>query len=319
MIKSFLILFSVTLATCNKNVMPQDGNDNLKLYQTIVADGIVRDYHIYIPNDPTGKPLVLLLHGHGGKSDDVIGETNVRSPQKVWLSVAEQDDFIVVVPNGSIGSDNKRGWNDCRSGASGNPTTNDVSFISQLLEKIHSEYGHNENKVFVAGISNGGHMATRLALEVPDKITAFAAVVSAMPEESNCANSIEPVSALYMNGTADPILPYEGGEMAGNRGSVKSTEESVAYWINRNGITASPLVTDFADTNTGDKSTATKYHYKNGTNNTEVILYRIDNGGHTEPSITERYRNLFLLVVGNQNADLEMATEIWGFFKDKSK
>jgi len=48
-------------------------------------------------------------------------------------------------------------------------------------------------------------------------------------------------------------------------------------------------------------------------------LIEVVGGGHTEPSIAERYSNLFLLVVGNQNGDFEMAEEVWGFFSDKSK
>jgi len=43
--------------------------------------------------------------------------------------------------------------------------------------------------------------------------------------------------------------------------------------------------------------------------------YEVVNGGHTEPSIQERYSNLYKLIVGNQNGDIEMAQEIWGFFR----
>ena len=45
-------------------------------------------------------------------------------------------------------------------------------------------------------------------------------------------------------------------------------------------------------------------------------VYRIDGGGHNEPSIEERYRALFLRVVGEQNHDIEMADEVWAFFAD---
>jgi polyhydroxybutyrate depolymerase len=48
------------------------------------------------------------------------------------------------------------------------------------------------------------------------------------------------------------------------------------------------------------------------------MLYKINNGGHAEPSQTERYGNFFLSIVGNQNGDFEMANEIWEFFKEKS-
>ena len=58
-----------------------------------------------------------------------------------------------------------------------------------------------------------------------------------------------------------------------------------------------------------------KYSYVNGVNDSEVLLYRVNNGGHTEPSIAERYANIWKLIVGNQNGDVEMAEEVWDFFK----
>ena len=71
--------------------------------------------------------------------------------------------------------------------------------------------------------------------------------------------------------------------------------------------------------NANDNSTVERNQYRNETNDTEVVLFKVINGGHTEPSIEERYSNIFLSIVGNQNADIEMANEIWSFFKDKTK
>lgn len=315
----FLISLMVILISCNKMDETIDDDQNLKLNQSIIIDGITRNYHIYVPDKNADKPLVILLHGNGGNFDDVLGVSNVKSPQKVWLNLAEQNDFIIVVPNGSLGSENKRGWNDCRNDALGNPETNDVFFIDQLLEKVKSEFNYNQKKVYISGVSNGGQMAIRLALEIPEKITAFAATIASMSENSHCANSTIPVSALFMNGTQDPILPYNGGQMAGNRGLVKSTDESVLFWINRNKIAEAPIEQTFNDINISDNSYAFKYSYQNGSNNTEVELYKVINGGHAEPSETERYGNLFLAIVGNQNGDFEMANEIWNFFRNKSK
>ena len=315
--KIILIIVSLLFTTGSKEIL-HDGRRNLILNQKIDINGTERNYHIYVPKNPSGKPLVILLHGNRGNFNEVIGKSLVKSPQKIWLKIAKQNDFIVIVPNGSLGSKKKRGWNDCRSDAQGNPQSNDVLFISQLLEKVKTDYDHNANKVYVAGVSNGGQMAIRLATEIPEKITAFAAIVASMPVNSKCKDSDIPVSALFMNGTADPILPYESGQMASNRGLVKSTEESIAYWIDRNGVSVNPIENVLNDTNNKDKSTGLKQLFKNGSNNTEVMLYKILNGGHAEPSKSIRYRRFFKSIVGNQNGDIEMAEEIWIFFKNKT-
>jgi len=318
--KIVLLCLVLLLTSCNKNDdRPEQIEQGLILDQTIAINGTEREYHIFVPNDQPNNPVVVLLHGNTGSSDQSLGLTNAKSPQKVWLSIAEQNNFILVVPNGSLGSTERRGWNDCRNDAEGQPPMNDVLFIDQLLGKVQTDYGYNTGKVFIAGVSNGGIMALRLAMEIPEKITAFSAVIASMPENSECINSTVPISALFMNGTDDPIIPYEGGQVPGNRGKVKSTEESMAYWIDRNGTSESPIVGIIPDRNTDDDCTAERFLYTNGTNNTEVALYKITNGGHTEPSISERYSNIYLSIVGNQNADFEMAAKIWAFFKDKSK
>lgn len=89
--------------------------------------------------------------------------------------------------------------------------------------------------------------------------------------------------------------------------------------MNRNGISENPIETAIPNTNENDDCSAVKFFYKNGTNNTEVAFYKINNGGHVSPSIAQRYSNAYLTIVGNQNGDIEITDEIWNFFKDKSK
>jgi len=305
-------------SSSQSNKLPQVKN-GLILNQKIVINETERNYHIYAPNESKDKPIVVLLHGNRGNFNELVGKSLVKSPQKVWLDLAKEHDFIVVVPNGSLGSKKKRGWNDCRSDAQGNPKSDDVLFISQLLDSVKKQYNYDTDRVFVTGISNGGQMAMRLAMEIPEKITAFAAIVASMPVSSKCSDSKIPISALYMNGTADPILPFNGGQMASKRGLVKSANESIAYWVSRNGTSSSPIKTTLKDSNKKDNSKVETYKYKNGINNTEVVFYKIINGGHSEPSKKIKHRRFYKTIVGNQNNDIEMAAEIWNFFSNKSK
>jgi len=287
--------------------------------QTIRIDGIDRAYHIYLPRTRENKPVVMLLHGHGGSFDQSIGEEYSKNPQRLWIDVAEENEIILIIPNGALGSEDTRGWNDCREDAFANPETDDVKFLSELLDKISSEYLHDTKRVYICGISNGASMAIRLAQEIPNKITAFASVITTMAVNSECADSDIPVSAIFMNGTADPIAPYDGGTIVGGWGEVTSTSESLAYWISRNGTSTVPVIETLADVDTNDDSHVKKYTYDNGANNTEVVLYEIVGGGHTEPSLVERYAELYLALVGRQNGDIEMADAVWDFFRKKSK
>jgi len=318
--KSLIILSVLLVIGCSDdNETGNNPRTGLLLDNLIKSSGIDRAYHLFVSQNHINRPLVIILHGNGSSHDDIIGENNISSPHKVWLSIAAQNDFMVLIPNGTLGSNNKRGWNDCRMDAMGNTNANDVSFIADLLTALQREFEYDAKKVFVVGTSNGGHMAIRLAQELPDRITAFASILAAMAVNSECTNSTYPLSALFMNGTDDPFLPYMGGEMTANRGEVMSLEQSINYWVTRNKTSIMPSIESIPDNNITDNSTAIKYIYQNGTNNSEVVLYEIVEGGHTEPSIEERYSNIFLRLVGNQNGDFEMAEEIWDFFKNKTK
>ena len=287
--------------------------------QSISIAGNVRNYHVFLPSDPANASIVFLLHGNGGSSDQLLGLTGFKAPYKVWIDIARKDNVILVVPDGRMGSNDKQGWNDCRTDAWTNPEGDDVTFLSYLLDEVKSQYGSIHSRVYVTGTSNGGLMTQRLADEIPEKINAIAIVVASKPLNTECIDSTAVLPVLFMNGTDDPILPYDGGEIGSDRGKVLSTPDTVNYWINRNQTELSPVVTMLSDVNLGDGSQVIRYSYYGSAGNPAnefglVEHYEIVNGGHTEPSIAERYSNLYKLIVGNQNADLEMAEEIWRFF-----
>ena len=299
--------------------------------RALMVSGVERTYHLYVPQNAANASVVLLFHGNKSDNDQIIGidrsllNRELKAPYKVWLTLAEEENIILVIPNGSEGTTGDNGWNDCRNDAAGNPDSDDVAFSSALIDFVLNEYQANTNRVYAVGTSNGGHMAMRLAQEIPDKLTAFAAIVTANPVNSQCTLSTTPISALFMNGTADPINPIDGGTvglggpMEGTRGQVLSTQETIAYWVNRNQTSTTPITTNLQDLDTSDNTTVSKHIYPNGTNNTEVAYYEVIGGGHTEPSRAERYTNIFisLFMLGEQNGDIEMANEVWDFFKTK--
>jgi len=283
--------------------------------QSILVGNDLRTYHLYLPNDPLSAAVVFLFHGNSGSSDQILGLEGTKAPYKVWMDIALQENLILVVPNGAIGSNNKRGWNDCRVDAVTNHNADDVLFFTQLHDLIISRYGDNKSRAYVNGISNGGLMVQRLSNEAPERLLAVASVVASKALNSECIDSSVPLPVLIMNGTADPILPYEGGHIGIARGEVFSTDAMVNYWVSRNQLSANPTTTVLPDIDQTDYSSVQRHSYTGGVNEAAVMHYEVVNGGHTEPSIQERYSNLYKLIVGNQNGDIEMAQEIWGFFR----
>ncbi len=274
--------------------------------QRIDVAGARRSYHLVLPEDPDGAPLVVLLHENGLDPDALLGLDGGAAPFAVWLDIAEREGLALAVPEGAGG-----GWNDCRSDARTNPATDDVAFVTAVIDEVASTHGIDTARVFSTGLSNGGHMSIRLAEEVPERIAGFAAVAAADSAASECVSAQAAVPALFMNGSGDALMPFEGGTMI-NGAMVFSSEETVARWIERNGA-GEVTVTEVDDLDPDDGSTVTVTRYAAGESGAPVVFYAVDGGGHNEPSISRRFDDLPPRRAP-QNRDIEMAEEVWSFF-----
>ncbi len=290
----------------------------------ITVSGKTRRYAIYIPKDIENKhvPLVFELHGGGVYIEDMTGQSGYKSPYKLWMYLADKDKFIVVYPEGLAGAFGKPTWNDCRADCIVNSKADDVHFIDTLITILSAKYKIDSNKIYVSGTSNGGFMALRLAVELSNKIAAIAAVAAAMPAKTKCCSPTNYISVLFMNGTDDNHMPYNGG-IIGNppdsaRGSALSTPASIQFWTKFDHTDTIPTVYTYPDLDTTDGSYVIKYTFSNGNNNTQVVFYKIIGGGHSAPSIEEQYSPLYERYFNKQNHDIEMTTEVWNFFKDKT-
>ncbi len=332
--KKFHLLFLVLIfllfimavyyyALSNEKKLKNEYQNNI-VTKTIMVDGVARRYAIYIPDNLKNLsiPIVFELHGGGIYIEDMIGESGHKTPYKLWTDLAKKEKFIVVYPEGLNGVYGKPTWNDCRKDCSVNSGANDVLFIKTLIEKISTEYNVDSKRIYVSGTSNGGFMALRLAVELSDRIAAVAAVSASMPAISKCKPPRNPISVLFMNGTNDNHMPYTGGYISNppnvKHGSAQSTEDAVKFWVNFDHTEKKPIRYVYPDLDNTDGGTVEKFDYKNGDKKTEVVLYKINGGGHSAPSIKEKYSFVFEKYFNKQNHDIEMTTEIWNFFKNKT-
>jgi polyhydroxybutyrate depolymerase len=119
----------------------------------------------YLVVEPAGlpadkRPLVILLHGHGTSSAIMLGLKgfgSYKNPQ--WMEMAEREKVLLIAPDGSKGSDGKAAWNDCRLDAPTNATSDDVGFISALIDTAISDLHADPERIYVFGGSHGGFMA----------------------------------------------------------------------------------------------------------------------------------------------------------------
>lgn len=192
-------------------------------------------------NRPGKHPLIILLHGHGGTASQLLGLKGSAAPLSVWLKIADREGWVVAAPHGLDGSDGMAGWNDCRKDAASNPQADDVGLIGAIIDREVATDNVDPDRVFVMGMSNGAMMTFRAAVELGDRLAGFATVSGSMAKVSECAAPKTPLSGLIISGTADPIVPYGGGDvriLGMPRGSVIPVEQSVKNWRIFDGLPA---------------------------------------------------------------------------------
>lgn len=308
----FIYLFALILFFHQCSFRPRLNFTDEDTWHTIIHNKKTRRYLIHTP-DPYKKnaPLLLVLHGGGGKIKSILRVTKSR-----FNSLANQNGFLVVYPEGL-----EKHWNDGRLdplSAAHKNNHDDTGFIKSLISKLTDAYYIDQKRIFVVGISNGGMMAQRLACQLP-QIRAIVSVVSQMPLDlkPNC-HPTRPISVMLINGTDDPVVPYNGGDVTikilrtKKRGRVLGTDQTILLWRQFNKCNDRITKTQIPDLSTEDGSQITRMQWNTCNGNAKVVLLRVSGGGHTWPGgwsfFSER-------IVGKTNKDIDAADIIWEFFQ----
>jgi len=249
--------------------------------KTLEFGGRTRTYLVHPPKGYERKsplPLVLVLHGA------IQGATNVERMSGMSAK-ADKESFLAVYPNGTSGSGLAPTWNAgaCCGYAQMNKV-DDVGFLRALIDRLEHDYPIDPKRIFATGISNGGMMSYRLACEMADRIAAIAPVEGAQDVECRPSG---PVSILIFHGTADFLVPYNGGTtpfQLGSKRSDASVPSTVSFWVKQDGCSTAPERNETKqlriDTYTGCKDGA------------GLTLYTIFRGRHMWPGTVLSRNNI---------------------------
>lgn len=254
---------------------------------------------------PAPQPLVIALHGRGG---DGAG-------MRRWFGfdpVADREGVLVAYPDGV-----DRHWSYGRPIGRPVPTVDgtrvdDLALLTRLIERLVADGSADPGRIYMVGHSNGGLMAFTAACALADRLAAVAVVLTGMTEYqiADCAPG-PPVPMLVLGATADPLQDYDGA--AAPHGRLLSIPDTVEFWRTRNECRDRTLGI-LPDREPADGSTVATIHSRDCRNGAEVLLIRIDGGGHLPPSIALD-RSASEARLGRQNRDIETAEEVWQFLR----
>jgi polyhydroxybutyrate depolymerase len=259
----------------------------------ISVGGLAHTYRLFRPQkldaqNPTA--MVVLLHGCGSSGDEFASITHFDEQ-------AGAAGVVAVYPDGlaNFGPGFNHCWNEFLDPA----MPDDFTFLTQLIDQLTKDLPIDKNRIFVAGLQSGGHMAYTLACAIPERIASIASISGGMPVDQGkalmrCSDNklAKPVSVMEMHGTADAFIPYEGGGVL----NAPPILDVVKYWATVNGCSGDPSVNENGITKT------TLWKHCSGTS---VVRLDTVTGGHNT-----WFGSTLDPVPGEPNA----SAAVWDFF-----
>jgi polyhydroxybutyrate depolymerase len=279
----------------------------------LTINGLKRHYVVHVPKAYDGKipvPVVIMFHGGGGRARGAMQETG-------WSAKADRENFLVVYPEGVPRDPTRRGsfvtnpqsWNDGSARpilAAARQNIDDVGFVNAMLDDLGMKFRIDPHRLYATGFSNGASMTFRAGRELSTRLAAIAPVAGSDWLEQ--PTPAQPLSLLYLTGTADPLNPLEGGEItlggkpAGNKPPVR---EFIDKWVKMLGCASEPKTIHDRDGVKGLAYTACHDH-------AEVVFYTVTGMGHFWPGgmshLPER-------VIGKSFNKISATDLIWEFFQ----
>ena len=270
--------------------------------ETLKSGGDLRNYWLVRPEGlekTKPAPLLMVLHGSAGSGEDMMTVT-----RRGFERLADKEKFVVVYPDAL-----ERRWND-QGG-----TVDDVGFLLAIVDKLVADGLVDKNRIYVAGISNGGMMAQRLACEQADRIAGIATVAGGLPEplQATCKPA-RALPVLVIHGTEDPIVPWSGGAVAGfeDFGKVLSARETAKFWAANNRCGDGGVIAAEPDRDPKDGTRVKMEVFASCPAGAAVKLAAVEGGGHTWPG---GYQYLPERFIGRTSQDVDANMLIWDFFK----
>lgn len=309
---SFLIaalLLSGCAATLPGGTDPPAGSFRVSIDSA--RDGRQRGFLLHIPakyRRDTPLPLVVVVHGAFSTGRQTEKETG-------FSDLADNEQFLVAYPEGVGLFGLLQHWNAgfC-CGRAADEQLDDVGFLSRVIAAVRRNLAVDPERIYMAGMSNGGMLTYRYAAERSGELAAAAVVSAAIG--GSIDNGKEPwrlprpesvVPMIVYHGMDDDNIPVMGGISPRKKGkrSYQPFSEAIEFWKRANGCGSDGVETVFRD---GSEKHLRWELCRDGSAVESVLL---TGWGHQWPApwFTNRLQS------GHPLRGLDATKQIWRFFK----
>lgn len=207
----YFVLFLLTSLILNTQMKAQTERQTVNHFEKEIRLTLPANYLLYLPKDydesQKNFPLVLFLHGIGERGTDIEKVKTHGLPK--LINQGKDFPFIVVSPQ----CPDDIFWN--------------VDILIALLDEVVAKYRVDTNRIYVTGLSMGGHGTWELALRQPNRFAAIAPVCGWA--DTSKASSIANLPIWVFHGAKDVVVPIGASEQMVEK--LKSCGSNVKFTV----------------------------------------------------------------------------------------
>ena len=169
-----------------------------------------------------GFSLLIILHGHYESANFI--RYRIKNS-----FVFKKNGVLVAYPNGS--GFIRMNWDDFET---------EIDFLNTLIDTISKKHKIDTTKIYIAGFSQGGMLAYRMACEYSERIAAIAMISSQIDSNyviNNCTMK-RAVPLISINSKVDHACPYDSFTYKGKW--FNSVQSGISAWAYKSGFNLEP-------------------------------------------------------------------------------
>lgn len=256
----------------------------------LVSGETERFFFLYIPEaykaQTSDVPLLMSLHGYTSRAVWHMGYTGFQP-------IADREGFLLAYPHGEIlQSSGETHWN--VGGWTLGSQTDDVEFLNDMIAFISDNFAVDTDRIYSAGMSNGGFMSYHLACQPGSQLAAIASVTGSMTHETfDTCRPDGPVPVLQKHGGSDATVPVTGNEYS------RALADVMAFWTANNECEAGTAEENLEDVN------------KDGIRGVHSLSTSCALGADVEYMLLDNYEHKW--PISGNGDEVHAADEIWNF------